>query len=51
MSKRETQLDKTIKALDDEIRVLELARKKLAAQRDKADLAAAKRPTLKTVNQ
>jgi len=50
MSKRETLLDKAIKALDDEIRVLELARKKLLAQRSAADLAVAKRPTLKTVN-
>lgn len=49
MSKRETLLDKTITALEDEIRVLTLAREKLLAQRHAADLAVAKRPPLKSV--
>jgi hypothetical protein len=50
LSKRETLLDKTITALEDEIRVLMLAREKLLAQRNKADLAAARPPALKTVS-
>ena len=49
MSKRETLLDKAITALEDEIRVLTLAREKLLAQRNKADLAIAHAPKLKTV--
>jgi hypothetical protein len=51
MSKRETLLDKTIKAIDLKIQALELVRKELLAQRNAADLAVAKRPSaLKTVN-
>jgi hypothetical protein len=57
MSKRDTLLDKTIKALDKTIKAidlkiaaLELARKELLAQRNAADLAAARPPKLKTVN-
>jgi len=49
MSKRPTLLDKAIKALDDKITALALAREELLAQRDKADLAAAHPPRLKTV--
>jgi hypothetical protein len=50
MSKRETLLDKTIKAIDLKIAALELARKELLAQRNAADLAAARPPKLKSVN-
>lgn len=50
MSKRPTFLDKAIKGLDDKIAALALARDELLAQRNAADLAAAKRPTLKTVS-
>ena len=51
MRTRETQLDKVIKAIDAKIAGLELARAELLAQRHAADLAAAKRPPLKTVSQ
>jgi hypothetical protein len=50
MSKRETLLDKAIKAIDDKITALALAREELLNQRNKADLAAARPPTLKTVS-
>ena len=50
MSKRETQLDKVINAINAKIAGLELAREELLAQRHAADLAAAKRPALKTIN-
>jgi len=50
MSKRESQLDKVLKAIDAKIAALELARAELLAQRHAADLAAAKRPSLKTVS-
>jgi hypothetical protein len=49
MSKRETQLDKVLKAIDAKIAGLELARAELLAQRHAADLAAAQPPKLKTV--
>jgi hypothetical protein len=50
VSKRETQLDKAIKDLDYQITVLAHAREALLAQRNKADLEAARPPKLKTVN-
>jgi hypothetical protein len=50
MSKRATLIDKAIKELDDQITVLAHAREALIKQRDKADLAAARPPTLKTVS-
>jgi cell division protein FtsB len=49
MSKRETQLDKAIKDLDYQITVLAHAREALLAQRNRADLEAARPPKLKTV--
>jgi hypothetical protein len=50
MSKRPTHLDRAIKDLDDQITVLAHAREALIKQRDKADLAAARPPQLKTVS-
>lgn len=49
MSRRHTPLDKAIKAIDDEITGLAIAREALIKQRDKADLEAARPPKLKTV--
>jgi hypothetical protein len=49
MSHRPTLLDKAIKAIDEKIAALTLAREELLAQRHGADLAAARPPTLKTV--
>lgn len=49
MSKRETLLDKTIKAIDDKIAGLKFARDEFIALRNKADLEAARPPKLKTV--
>jgi hypothetical protein len=49
MSHRPSALDKAIKDFDDEIAALTLAREKLLAQRNKADLEAARPPKLKTV--
>jgi hypothetical protein len=49
--KRETMLDKAIRAIDEKIAALALAREELLTQRNKADLAAARPPSsLKTVN-
>jgi hypothetical protein len=50
MSTRPTLLDKAIKALDDKITALALAREELVNHRSAADLAVAKRPSLKTVS-
>lgn len=50
MSHRPTLLDKAIKAIDDKITALALAREELLAQRNAADLAAARPPKLKTVS-
>lgn len=50
MSTRPTLLDKTIKAIDEKIAALTLAREELLAQRHAGDLAAARPPRkLKTV--
>lgn len=49
MSKRQTLIDKAIKELDDQFAAIRLAREALIKQRDKADLAAARPPKLKTV--
>lgn len=49
MSHRPTLLDRTIKAIDEKIAALTLAREELLAQRHAADLAAARPPALKTV--
>lgn len=49
MSKRETLLDKAIAAIEAKLVALELAREELLAQRHAADLAVAKRPSLKPV--
>jgi hypothetical protein len=48
--KRETLLDKAIRALDEKISALALAREELVNQRSKADLVAARPPSLKTVS-
>jgi hypothetical protein len=50
MSTRPTLIDKAIKAIDEKITALALAREELVTQRTAGDLAAAKRPTLKTVS-
>lgn len=50
MSKRATLIEKAIKSIDDEITGLAIAREALIKQRDKADLAAARPPQLKTVS-
>jgi hypothetical protein len=49
MSHRPTLLDRTIKAIEEKIAALTLAREELLAQRHAADLAAARPPKLKTV--
>ncbi len=50
MSTRPNLIDKAIKAIDDKIAALELARAELLAQRHAGDLAAARPPRkLKTV--
>ena len=49
MSKRVTLIDKAIKDFDDQLTAIGLAREALIKQRDKADLAAARPPKLKTV--
>jgi hypothetical protein len=46
-----TVLDKAIQAIDAKIAGLKLAREEILAQRDKADLAVAKRRPLKTISQ
>jgi hypothetical protein len=49
MSHRPTGLDKAIKAIDEKIAALTLAREELLAQRYATDLEAARPPKLKTV--
>jgi hypothetical protein len=49
MSRRQTELDKAIKAIEEQFAAIKIARDILIKQRDAADLAAARPPKLKTV--